>query len=362
MSRLDFLDTGRGIAILGVIAVHANQNFSTGFAYFDFFLKLGQYGVQLFFVISAYTMMHTLQNRIGNENRYIINFWIRRISRIAIPFWAAIVVYQAFNYLNVNYYAALNNNPIEIILSILLMQGFWPSSLSSMVPGGGSIATEVIFYFIFPVIFFARASISATAIIGVICLAVQPLIAKPLYEYLFSSLGSNFTPNQTKDFFYHYIFNQLPVFFGGIFLYQIRIWKDFRKISAIDLISIAIFSFAFLIISTKLAALCLASVLVLITLIKLQFIPKVLLWLGTHSYSMYIFHFAVLNIILLVAKSPLQQLGFFGFLIAYAGTLSFTSLLSAYTQPTLEAYGSRVGRYIIETRDRKLPVNNSISS
>lgn len=276
MSRLKFLDIGRGIAILGVIAVHTNQNFPTGISVLDFALRLGQYGVQLFFVISAYTMMHTLQTRIGIEDSYITNFWIRRISRIAIPFWAAILLYQIFRHLNVNYYAALNSNTSDIVLSILLIQGFWPSSLSSMVPGGASIATEVAFYLIFPIIFYVRTSIPFTAIIGIICIVVQPLMARPFYEYLFVVLQTDFTIDQTKDFFYHYIFNQLPVFFGGIFFYQLQNNHNLGKQLAVDLASIFIFGLIFLLVNPKLAALCLASVAVLAAVKKFQRIPYVL--------------------------------------------------------------------------------------
>ena len=49
--RLEFLDAGRGIAILGVIAVHAVQNFQTGSKWLDFIIGTGQFGVQLFFMI-----------------------------------------------------------------------------------------------------------------------------------------------------------------------------------------------------------------------------------------------------------------------------------------------------------------------
>lgn len=51
-NRLDFLDAGRGISILGVMGVHTVQNFPTGIKQLDFLISLGQFGVQLFFIIN----------------------------------------------------------------------------------------------------------------------------------------------------------------------------------------------------------------------------------------------------------------------------------------------------------------------
>ena len=61
--RLRFLDIARGLAVLGVIAVHTVQQFPTNVRPLDWWLGLGQFGVQLFFVISAYTMCMTLAAR-----------------------------------------------------------------------------------------------------------------------------------------------------------------------------------------------------------------------------------------------------------------------------------------------------------
>lgn len=360
MSRLNFLDAGRGIAILGVIAVHTCQNFSTGFNSLDFLLKLGQYGVQLFYVISAFTMMHTLETRVNDERHYVTNFWIRRVSRIAVPFWAGIIVYQLFRHFDISYYAALNGKPYELVVSALLVQGFWPNTLSSMVPGGGSIATEVIFYLIFPLVFLARKSIIAVSIIGILCVFLQPVIAKPIYIHLFEKLHSDFTPLQLKDFFYHYIFNQLPVFFGGILLFQINNRIIRNGIDRYEKTSVLIFGFVFFFINPKLAVLCAVSVALLLALQRVKAMPNVLLWLGSHSYSLYLFHFAILNFILIVAKTELQNIGLIGFILVYLTTLGLTSLVSAITVPTLEASGSALGRYLIARRGSRPSINAPI--
>ncbi len=62
--RLQSLDFLRGIAILGVIAVHTSQAFPS---MLDPFLAYGRFGVQLFYFISAFTMCYMWEKRHGRK-------------------------------------------------------------------------------------------------------------------------------------------------------------------------------------------------------------------------------------------------------------------------------------------------------
>ena len=75
-----YIDGLRGIAILLVLLVH-NRFLVAGANYFPpnvlEVIDAGQYGVQLFFVVSAYTLMSSFYTR-KNEPFQSRNFFIRR--------------------------------------------------------------------------------------------------------------------------------------------------------------------------------------------------------------------------------------------------------------------------------------------
>ena len=59
--RIAALDAGRAIAVVGVVAVHLSFQFPNLPHSVALIARMGQYGVQLFFVISAITIFMTLE-------------------------------------------------------------------------------------------------------------------------------------------------------------------------------------------------------------------------------------------------------------------------------------------------------------
>src|SRR5689334_2851146 len=90
--RLDYLDALRGIAVLLVLMVHAGE-LNTGATLTPVltnFIESGKYGVQLFFLISAFTIFYTLHK--GDKSSR--NFLIRRFFRIAPLYYIAVCYYS----------------------------------------------------------------------------------------------------------------------------------------------------------------------------------------------------------------------------------------------------------------------------
>lgn len=142
--RLGFVDALRGIAILLVIGAHAGVvtglvGLAGGLA------NLGGYGVQLFFVVSAFTIFLTLERARARETFSIRNFFIRRLFRIVPVYWMGILLYSALYHLQSRGWTAA---PFawHFPLHILLINSLVPSAQSSVVPGGWSISCEVLFY------------------------------------------------------------------------------------------------------------------------------------------------------------------------------------------------------------------------
>lgn len=99
----------------------------------------GAHGVQLFFIVSAFTLCLSWSSR--HEGLY--SFYFRRLMRIAPMFWVALA-----------YYVSVAPNGTyqtwQIALTAALLHGLTPDTINLIVPGDWSIAAEVSFYVIFP--------------------------------------------------------------------------------------------------------------------------------------------------------------------------------------------------------------------
>lgn len=94
VKRLAYLDALRGFAILAVIFTHAAQIADVA-GPLRTLSDLGGRGVQLFFVISAFTIFLTFDKAVATESAPVRNFFIRRLMRIVPVYWAGILLYTA---------------------------------------------------------------------------------------------------------------------------------------------------------------------------------------------------------------------------------------------------------------------------
>ncbi len=77
--RYEFLDALRGYAILGVISYHCAY-FSGWNSHGLEFAEAGAFGVQLFFMVSAFTIFMTLERGLSRESALVRSFYVRRSS------------------------------------------------------------------------------------------------------------------------------------------------------------------------------------------------------------------------------------------------------------------------------------------
>ena len=227
--RFEYVDLLRGIAILGVIAVHSQQKIPEIFQITSSIFKYGQLGVQLFFIASALTLCLSMTER--KENTYI-NFYIRRFFRIAPLYYFGIALYFLWRILKEYYKTNEINIPEEysaigVVENLLFLHGFHPRNFNFVVPGGWSIATEMAFYAIFPIIFAIQSKLKFngflkfTMVIVLISFCLQ-YVAIEVIQPIFLEKGfvKIIRFNDEFGFIYCSIVNQINVFLIGILTFK----------------------------------------------------------------------------------------------------------------------------------------------
>ena len=218
--RLDWLDALRGWAVLGVVMVHSGMAaHNTGLT--EHIASAGQYGVQLFFIVSAMTISLTYDShiaRFGHGLRSQFAWFIKRFFRIAPLYYIAAFFYPVEQY--VTYKASQHRvghlTTIPDILANLLFVHTWiPSANNSVVPGGWSIGVEMFFYLLVPLIWLLTAiSPRARAVVlGLASIAFLGITQLTCHAVT----GSWYAPD--NKYFYYWFPTQAPVILIGLILY-----------------------------------------------------------------------------------------------------------------------------------------------
>jgi peptidoglycan/LPS O-acetylase OafA/YrhL len=341
--ELDFL---RGLAIVGVIAIHVSQAFPSGFRIVDFVFSSGWVGVNVFYFVSALTMCLMWTQRAG-ESQPARKFYIRRFLRIAPLFWLAIPLYLALNGTGPSYDAPNGIGLLQVILTATFLHGFWPDSINSVVPGDWSIAAEMTFYLVFPFViasFGARRHLYLALAISINLFNV--LVFKPqLYWFFVAYYGAGHEAFVWNALHLSFM-NQLPIFLAGCALF-FALRDGFARSDAAMFVGWIVLAFVanresishefnYLIINLVLAAFVFGCIRFAIGWQPLEA-------LGRNSYSMYLSHFAVIHV--LHQLWPLAD-GLASLLIAAALTALITYLVSIATYRLVERQAQALAKHL----------------
>jgi peptidoglycan/LPS O-acetylase OafA/YrhL len=141
VKKYNYIDALRGIAVLGTLMVHCSIYEHGKNNYGDIFKRItfsGSNGVQLFFLMSAFTLFMSYYQKKGKEKNTKLNFFIRRFFRIAPLFYVAIVMYLMINGLGPRYWLGDQPSitPFNLISTITFSNFINPYWINSVVEGG----------------------------------------------------------------------------------------------------------------------------------------------------------------------------------------------------------------------------------
>ena len=346
-TKYAWIDALRGFAILGVLAHHSFQYVRGMSGPAKFLGGFGKMGVQLFFVASAITLCLSTAKRA--ERHPVLSFYVRRYFRIAPLYYLAIIFYALYS-VPVNYlhgfglHADAVYTAPNIVANVLFLHGFYEPANNNVVPGGWSIATEMSFYAIFPLMF------AMFEYLGKWRLAVAGLIIA-LCGVLEVARHWTWT-----DFQYFSLLNQLPVFVIGILAYY-QIKNPAAKklpiviagvlallVAAGLLNSAAPISYYFL---PMLCACTFAALALVLSRLSIRY-PPLLVNIGKRSYSIYILHMAFLHLVLFGRSGLSAHLSpSLECLAVFLLTLGLSYLGAKVTERQIERRGIDLGHRIV---------------
>lgn len=379
VDKFEWIDLLRGVAILNVIAVHSAINVQGLNSFTIYIFNYGQMGVQLFFVVSAITLCLSMQQR--NESSFY-NFYVRRYFRIAPLYYIAIGLYFVWlvfkDYWSNRPFEVPNEYSLKYVLAnFFFVHGFFPDGYNSSVPGGWSISTEMMFYLTFPFLFLIQKKTQfKKLIIFAVALSVSLLIIKCLLIYqlqvklILSGYISTFKINY--EFINLSILNQMSVFLIGILTYRL-IYIEKLMINSWYLIIAFIFTvFSCILLNSIWIQYNPASTYIYpvlsaasFSILALKFssysnfnstISRCLIKIGKYSFSIYVFHFLVLDIVVFLFKKLIFnriQLEEMQLALIFIMVTFFTYFFSKLSYKYIELKGIGLGKKLLHSKSNQ---------
>jgi peptidoglycan/LPS O-acetylase OafA/YrhL len=370
-----YVDALRGWAVIGVLAGHVTHNVAGLRGMFLELMTYGGYGVQLFFVVSAFTLCLSYTARRSRDRKPVGAFFLRRLFRIAPLFWFGIAFYLLWYGTGGRFWSPRGIDAVDVLATSALVHVWHPERINSVVPGGWTIGVEMTFYVVFPLLYWCCRSMPGAATIFLLSWTVALGFGLVnVVEVLHPNESEQLRGQMSKLWFP----NQLPVFVIGILAFLARQPKADERTRNSYLGGVLVLLSAVLALGHFWVVpghLYMAAVFALL-LVGLSYNPigllvnRVTRHIGLVSFSCYIAHFAVLDILRqcygtdlvgqgwynkgavarwipepvlsLNGLSPLVQYG-----VLFVSALVLTVAVSTLSYRLIERPGIRCGQWLI---------------
>ncbi len=376
MNKLPWIDALRGIAIFSVLICHTGLQIENIPTILQSLTSQGAKGVQLFYLISAFTLFMSISNRKKVEQSPLKNFFIRRFFRIAPIFYCACAYFLLKLGLGPNYWVEDGHSITipNLLTHLTFTNGWHPYWINSLVPVGWSIAIEMPFYLVVPLLFKKIKSINQAIGLTLITFIFSKLISFVLKKYpLIPDIDT------WKNFLYYWLPNQFPFFLMGVILFFLirnttttpdqpdvpsPTSQFFRAMMPLLLLCLFMLSFSWVSkISFNVIELIYAIGFVGLALCLSHnsfflLVNSFFCYLGQISYSAYLTHMEIIPISQDFVQNILSAIQVdlpptIDFILVFAVVLAGTMAISSLTYRFIEMPGMALGRYLIVTEESK---------
>lgn len=367
MRRLDFVDSLRGLAALYIVVYHMTLVPDPHLEvphWAQAVVLSGGTAVTLFFVVSAFSLCHTMRAH-GGQRGAVRDFYIRRLFRIAPLFYAMLVFFAVRDV----FYFGVWHSVSEWTKSVLFVFNFFPGAEGGIVWASWTIGVEMVFYMVFPLLFSRFLNLPR-----LFALTFAALLGTVVFHELVVNLP---VTGVVQASFYNFsFFRHFPVFILGMLCWLVfnRFVADHQHTPSIGaaLILGSLWAYQALLNGALnvgfpdpyywQAIIYSALLLGLAILPTPIFVNRLSLFAGKISYSIYLLHPSTIFFLAPVYRR-IYGLGLpvsASFLLCFAVTLAIVLPAAALTYRWVEAPGMKLGKRLL-ARKQVAPVAEATS-
>lgn len=353
IKKYDYIDALRGLAIILVVLVHASQYVKPLSGVMMRLMNEGARGVQLFYIASAITLCMSWSARRQSDLSPVRDFYLRRVFRIAPMFYLAIALFLFLNGTAASYFAPNGISWWFVPVTALFLHGFHPETINSVVPGGWSVAVEMTFYLVFPLLVRIE-KIKYLFLLFVFSLFLQKVNA-PIAGQIFQYESSQ--KYLIEGFAFFNFVGQLPVFVIGMITYRFLATHGLIdiKLALLALTVFAVLLFEFWhpnqsFVQGHVVSGAIFAIFAIFIARKPIFVlvNPITVLLGRLSFSMYLVHIAILKLLSGTKIPTAAGEGDVVSVLFFLFVLALTAAVSWVTYNVIEKPGVAMGRKLIE--------------